>query len=56
MGFLRQEYKSGLLFTSPGDLPDPGTEPVSPIWQVDSLPLRHLGSLSKIIGNEIETE
>ena len=28
-GFSRQEYWSGLLFPSPGDLPDPGTEPVS---------------------------
>ena len=30
MGFLRQEYWSGLLFPSPGDLPDPGSKPVSP--------------------------
>ena len=29
MGFSRQEYWSGLPFPSPGDLPDPGTEPVS---------------------------
>ena len=27
MGFSRQEYRSGLLFCSPGDLPDPGIEP-----------------------------
>ena len=27
MGFLRQEYWSGLPFSSPGDLPDPGIEP-----------------------------
>ena len=27
MGFLRQEYWSGLLFPSPGDLPDPGIKP-----------------------------
>ena len=26
MGFSRQEYRSGLLFPSPGELPDPGTE------------------------------
>ena len=26
MGFSRQEYWSGLLFPSPGDLPDPGTQ------------------------------
>ena len=25
------------------DLPDPGIEPTSPAWQVDSLPLNHLG-------------
>ena len=28
-GFSRQEYWSGLLFPSPGDLPDPGIKPVS---------------------------
>ena len=28
-GFSRQEYWSGLLFPFPGDLPDPGIEPVS---------------------------
>ena len=30
MGFSRQEYWSGLPFPSPGDLPDPGIEPISP--------------------------
>ena len=29
-GFSRQEYWSGLLFLSPGDLPDPGIELRSP--------------------------
>ena len=29
MGFPRQEYWSGLPFPSPGDLPDPGMEPMS---------------------------
>ena len=29
-GFARQECWSGLLFSSPGDLPDPGMEPASP--------------------------
>jgi len=29
MGFFRQEYWSGLPFPSPGDLPDPGIEPMS---------------------------
>ena len=30
MEFTRQEYRSGLPFLSPGDLPDPGIEPASP--------------------------
>ena len=45
MGFFRQEYWSGLLFPSPGDLPDPGTEPRSPALQAEALtsePLCHL--------------
>ena len=29
MGFPGQEYWSGLPFLSPGDLPDPGIEPMS---------------------------
>ena len=29
MEFSRQEYWSGMPFPSPGDLPDPGIEPVS---------------------------
>ena len=44
MGFPRQEYWSGLLFLFPRDLPDPGTEPMSPAWQVDSLPLGYVGN------------
>jgi len=38
MEFSRQEYWSGLPFPSPGDLPDSGIEPRSPVLQVDSLP------------------
>ena len=38
MGFSRQEYWSGLLFPSPGDLPDPGTETRSPPLRADALP------------------
>ena len=30
MGFSRQEYWSGLPFPSPGDRPNPETEPMSP--------------------------
>ena len=37
MGFSRQEYWSGLTFSSPGDLPDLGIEPGSPALQEDSL-------------------
>ena len=44
MGFSRQEYWSGLPVTISADLPKPGIEPTSPAWQVDSLPLSHLGS------------
>ena len=37
MGFSRQEYWSGLPFLSPGDLPNPGIEPWSPVLQADAL-------------------
>ena len=37
MGFSRQEYWNGMPFPFPGDLPDPGIEPVSPASQADSL-------------------
>ena len=49
MGFPRQEYWSGLPFSSLGDLPDPGIEPTSPAWQVDSLPLSHLESPENLL-------
>ena len=38
MGFSRQEYRSGLPFPSPGDLPDPGIKLRSLALQADSLP------------------
>ena len=38
MRFSRQGYWSGLSFSSPGDLPDPGIEPGSPALQADALP------------------
>ena len=47
MKLSKQEYWSGLPFPSPGDLSDPGIKPVflgSPLWQVNSLPVSHLGS------------
>ena len=51
MGFSRQENWNGLLFPPPGDLPDPGIEPmflrspalgggfftISDIWEVPSI-------------------
>ena len=37
MGVSRQEYCTGLSFSSPGDLPDPGIEPTSPALQADAL-------------------
>ena len=48
MGFPKQEYWMGLTFPPPGELPDPGIEPMSPEapeLQADSLPLSHKGSL-----------
>ena len=42
IGFVRQEYKSGLPFSPPEDRPDPEIEPASPVspaLQADSLPL-----------------
>ena len=46
MGFPRQEYWSGLPFPTPGDLPNPGSEPAFPVsaaLQVGSLPTEPLG-------------
>jgi len=37
MEFSMQEYCTGLPFSSPGDLPDPGIEPGSPALQADFL-------------------
>ena len=51
MEFSKQEYWSGLPFPPLGDLPNPGIKltslafPVSPLWQVDSLPPVPPGSL-----------
>ena len=41
MGFSRQAYWSGLPFPSPGDLPDPGIEPLSPALKGGFLSLSH---------------
>ena len=44
MVFSRQEYWSGLPFTSPEGLPNPRIKPASPALQVGSLLLSQLGS------------
>jgi len=44
MEFSRQEYWSGLPFSSPGDLSGPGIEPSSLALACNSLPLSHQGS------------
>ena len=41
--FSRQEYWSGLPFPSPGDFPNPGIKPQSPVLQADSLLSERLG-------------
>ena len=43
MEFSRPEYWSGQPFPSPGDLPDAGIEPRSPVLQADSLPAEPQG-------------
>ena len=45
-GFPRQEYWSGLPFSSPEDLPDPGIEPTSPSPEADCLPSEPPGKLT----------
>ena len=45
MGFIRQEYWTGLPFSPPGGLPHPGIEPTTPVsaaLQADSLPAEPL--------------
>ena len=47
VGFSRQEYQSGLQFPSPGDHPDPGSEPGSPALQADFNCLSNQGGILK---------
>ena len=44
--FPRQEYWRGLPFPSPGDLPNSGIKPRSPVLQADSLPTELQGKSS----------
>ena len=55
LGISQQAYWSGLPFPSPGDLPNPGTEPVSPALQAGSLPLSRQGSRFTEVGEDKET-
>ena len=53
LGFSRQAYWSGLPCPLPGDLPDPGIEPMSPMspaLQADSLPTEPSGKPTDICG------
>ena len=48
MGFSRQEYWSGLPFSFPQDLPNPGIKPESPALQADFLPFEPSGKPSPV--------
>ena len=48
-GFSRQEYWSGLPCSPPGDFPNPGVEPRSPVLQVDSLPSKPPGIIQLLL-------
>ena len=55
MGFSRPEYWSGLPCPPPGDLPDVGIEPASPVapaLHVDASPLSQQGSPNCIIDTD----
>ena len=54
MGFSRQEYWSGLPFPSPGDLPDPGIEPMSPTLEADALNSEPPGKPLRMFNYKIE--
>ena len=53
MGLSWHEYCSGLPFSPPWDLPDPGIEPESPVapaLAADSVPLSHMTSPGSWLG------
>ena len=52
MEFSRPEYWSGWPFPSPGDLPNPGTEPRSPTLQADSLPAEPPGKPTQVCSTD----
>ena len=56
MGFSRPGYWSGLPFRSPGDLPNPRTDPRSPALQADSLPSESPGKSKQKPQTSIEAK
>ena len=55
VGLPRQEYWSGLPFSSPGDLPDPGTEPSSPVLAGEFFTTEPPGKPVKGLGGKMPT-
>ena len=55
MGLLRQEDWSELPFASPGDIPDPGTEPGFPALQADALPSEPPGKPQYVALDKVES-
>ena len=49
MEFSRQEYRSGFPFPSPGNFPDPGIKPGSPVLQADYLSSESPGDINNTI-------
>ena len=49
-----KDTRVGCLLPPPGDLPNPGTEPVSPALQADSLPLSYQGSTRGQCGSSLK--
>ena len=56
IGFSREEYWSGLPFSPPADLPNPGTEPRSPTLQAGSLPPEPPGKSNFIISTDFRKQ
>ena len=55
VGFYRQEYWGGLPCPPPGDLPDPGTEPVSltlPLGGIFSVPFPAISPTRMVAGTQ----
>ena len=55
-GILQGRIQEWVAIPCPGDLPDPGTEPMSPALQVDSLPSELPGKPLGMLGyvNKLE--